>query len=209
MTPNTPSPVLGWKGWASILLWMTLGYCMILFNKVLFSTMNFAYPFFLTCWHCVFASIATQVLRFAYPSLLPGVKDAKVTVTVLLSKLLPLSFFFALGLVSGNTAYKYLSVAYIQMIKSMTPVTMLMFAFAIGREQVSSLQLSIVLLISSGVAIASAGELHFSLIGFGLQLFAMCSDVCRITLLEVRACIRCYCYCFCYCCCCCCCCRCR
>ena len=157
---------------------------MILFNKVLFSTMNFAYPFFLTCWHCVFASIATQVLSRT-TNLMPGVKDAKVTVTVLFTKILPLSMFSALGLVSGNTAYKYLSVAYIQMIKSMTPVMMLVIAFAIGREQVSTLQLAIVLLISSGVAIASAGELNFSLIGFGLQLFAMCSDVCRITLLEV------------------------
>ena len=171
------------KGWASVALWMVLGYSMIFFNKMLFSTMDFAYPLFLTGWHCVYACVATQVLSRT-TMLLPGVKDAKVTPWVIATKVLPLSLFFAMGLVFGNTAYKYLSVAYIQMVKSGTPVMMLLMAFMIGRERVSVLQLAIVALISFGVAVASAGELHFSLVGFLLQIAAMCADVSRITLLE-------------------------
>lgn len=172
------------KGWASVFLWMLLGYSMIFFNKMLFSTMDFAYPLFLTCWHCFYACVATQVLQRVRPALLPGVRDAKVTAAVIVTKVVPLSLFFAMGLVFGNTAYKYLSVAYIQMVKSGTPVMMLLMAFMIGRERVSVLQLAIVALISVGVAVASAGELHFSLVGFLLQLAAMCADVSRITLLE-------------------------
>lgn len=150
---------------------------------MLFSTMDFAYPYFLTMWHCVFATICTQIL-VRTTNWFPGVKDAKVTATVIISKVMPLSICFAFSLVCGNTAYKYLSVAYIQMIKSMTPVLMLLIAFLIGRERISLLQLSIVGMISGGVAIASAGELHFSAVGVLLQLAAMVTDCCRITLLE-------------------------
>ena len=182
MTPAT-KPVLTLTGWISIFMWMILGYCMIFFNKMLFSTMDFAYPYFLTMWHCVFATISTQIL-VRTTNWLPGVKDAKVTATVIISKVMPLSLCFAFSLVCGNTAYKYLSVAYIQMIKSMTPVLMLLIAFLIGRERMSFLQLSIVGMISGGVAIASAGELHFSTVGVVLQLAAMVADCCRITLLE-------------------------
>lgn len=143
--------------WFYLLLWMTLGYAMILFNKTIFSTWHFTYPYFIATWHCVFSTIATQILSRT-TDLLPGVKEGKVTRTVFLRNILPLSTFFAFGLVCGNIAYKYLTVAFIQVLKSMTPVPLLIVAFMTGRENWSLLQLMIVLVICTGITIATLGE---------------------------------------------------
>jgi drug/metabolite transporter (DMT)-like permease len=46
--------------------------------------------------------------------------------------------------VFGNSAYKYISVAYLQIMKSMTPVPTLLVSFLIGREKPTWAQLLIV-----------------------------------------------------------------
>jgi hypothetical protein len=52
-------------------------YNQILFNKTIFTTWNFAYPFFLTTWHCIFSTIATQILARTNLDMLPGVKEVR------------------------------------------------------------------------------------------------------------------------------------
>lgn len=96
-----------------------------------------------------------------------------------------MSLCFAYSLAAGNMAYAYLSVAYIQMLKSFTPVPMLFMSYITGRESPSIVQLSLVLMISTGVALASVGEARFSLIGFFLQLSAVFADVTRTTLVDL------------------------
>jgi drug/metabolite transporter (DMT)-like permease len=96
----------------------------------------------------------------------------------------PLAAFHASGLTLGNSAYKYLSVAYIQILKSLSPVMILLVAFIIGKEKPSIIQLSIVCVICGGVVLASTGELQFSLVGFILQLSAILTDVGRMTLID-------------------------
>lgn len=155
--------------WFCILLWISLGISMIIFNKALLSSWNFGFPFFLTAWHCIFATIITQILSRVFPNLFPGVQSGKVD-TKVGRMIVLMSLFFAAGLVLGNSAYKYISLAYIQMLKSMNPVVLLPVQFMVGRESPSVLQLSIVLLISLGVSMSSVGELNFSLVGFTLQV---------------------------------------
>lgn len=167
---------------------------MILFNKALLSLWTFGFPFFLTLWHCVFATFVTQLL-VRYPEIMPCIpaewgllqsaKEGKVTRSMLIYRLLPTSFFFAGGLALGNSAYKHLSVAYIQMLKSLNPICILLLAFLLGREKPSVIQLSLVGIICGGVVLASAGELHFSAIGFFLQVSAILLDVCRMTLVDI------------------------
>lgn len=95
-----------------------------------------------------------------------------------------MSVCFAMGLVLGNMAYRYISLAYIQMIKASNPVPLLLLNFAAGREKPSILQLGIVLVVSSGVIMSSLGELNFSWVGFIVQFTAVLADVCRVMLLD-------------------------
>lgn len=70
----------------------------------------------------------------------------------------------------GNLAYQYLSVAYIQMIKSINPVPLLLLYYAFGMEKYSFVQIVAVVIITTGVWISSIGELRFSWLGFTLQV---------------------------------------
>ena len=165
-------------------LWIVLGYTMIIFNKLLLTSWGFGFPFFLTMWHLTFATIVTQILYYYYPSLLGSAREGKITRDIYLKKFLPTSLCFAMGLVLGNSAYKYLSLAYIQMLKSMTPIPLLLLSFTLGREKPSSAQLMIVMMISFGISLSTVGEQNFAIFGFVLQIAAICSDVCRMTLMD-------------------------
>ena len=171
------------------LLWIFLGICMILFNKMILAPQsqggwNFGYPFFLTMCHQIFATIATFILERFTP-LLESVKTGKLSRKAYWSKVTPLALFFSLGLVLGNSAYKYLSVSYIQMIKSCLPIPTLFVASLLGRERPSIVQVTLVVLICLGAIIASLGEMRFSLIGFALQGSALFADVFRMLFLDL------------------------
>ena len=155
-----------------------------MFNKMLLTTWGFRYPFFLTTWHCVLSTVLTQVMAKT-TTLLPGVEKGVVTTKDFILRIIPMSCCFALGLVLGNMAYRYISLAYIQMIKAFTPVPLLLLNFAVGREKPSSVQMGIVLVVSFGVILSSYGELNFSMIGFVVQLAAVLSDCSRVMMLDL------------------------
>jgi drug/metabolite transporter (DMT)-like permease len=165
--------------WLCTVIWISLGIAMIMFNKAILAPAsqggyNFSYPFFLTMCHQLFAIFATQILN-KYTPLLASVKEGKLSKESYWKKVVPLALFFALGLVLGNSAYKYLSVSYIQMIKSTLPIPTLLVSYALGRERPTCTQVLLVFVICIGAIIASLGELQFSWWGLLLQGSALCS----------------------------------
>jgi len=169
-------------------LWITLGISMIMFNKQLLAPRsqggwNFGHPFFLTMLHQGFATFATILLN-RYTPLLASVKENKLSTAAYWKNVAPLALFFSLGLVLGNSAYKYLSVSYIQMIKSCLPIPTLLMTYLMGREHPTKMQMFLVLVICVGAMMASLGEMNFSMIGFILQGCALCADVGRMLFLD-------------------------
>lgn len=71
---------------------------------------------FLTTWHLLFATIATQILART-STLLDGRHTVKMTGKIYLRAIVPIGFFFSLSLICSNKAYLYLSVSFIQMLK--------------------------------------------------------------------------------------------
>lgn len=67
---------------------------------------------------------------------------------------LPISLLFCLSLVLSNSVYLYLSVAFIQMIKAMTPIVVLSLSFCCGLETFSGPLLFIVCVVCCGVVIS-------------------------------------------------------
>jgi drug/metabolite transporter (DMT)-like permease len=95
---------------------------------------------------------------------------------------IPIAVFYAMSLVLSNQAYRFLSVSYIQMLKAFTPVYVLGIGVIGGLEKPSCLQLSVVLMICSGVSLSSFGELEFVLIGFIFQMCGGLSESIRLVL---------------------------
>ncbi len=90
-----------------------------------------------------------------------------------LRSILPIGLLFSASLILSNTAYLYLSVAYIQMLKAFVPVAILLISWTFRIQDPSKRLAVIVLMISSGVALASRGELRFNLLGFLVQAAAV------------------------------------
>jgi len=177
-------PVTILPAWLSIIIWMSLGIGMILFNKVLLTTWQFHYPFLLMVLHMSISTVFTQIL-VRTSSLLPGVNQGRVNIRDYFFRILPMAAFNAIGLVLGNSAYKWISLSYIQMIKACTPIPLLILSIITGSEKQSLALFIIVSTVSFGIILSSVGELHFSLIGFMIQFTAIISDSFRMIIMEL------------------------
>jgi hypothetical protein len=173
------------RPWVLAVSWISVGMGLIFFNKIIITVWGFPYPFFLTCMHQVFATVATRLLH-AWTPLLASVKEGKLTQELWLRKALPMAFAYSTALVMGNSAYKYLSLSYIQMLKSCTPVPTFAASFIAGREgkSLDPLQFVLIVIISCGAIASSVGETYWSLVGFSLMIGAIISDVGRMFCID-------------------------
>ncbi|KAK3685980.1 triose-phosphate transporter family-domain-containing protein [Podospora appendiculata] len=164
--------------------WIFFSNLTILFNKWLIDTRGFRYPVILTCWHLVFATLATQILART-TKLLDGRNNVKMTGRLYLRAIVPIGLLYSASLVCSNVVYLYLSVAFIQMLKAAAPVAVLFVAWAWGVESPSMKKLLNILLIVFGVGLASFGEIDFSLAGFLFQLGGIIFEAMRLVLIQV------------------------
>jgi drug/metabolite transporter (DMT)-like permease len=138
----------------------------------------------LTCWHLIFATAATQILART-TSLLDGRKEVKMTGRIYLRAIVPIGLLYSASLVCSNMVYLYLSVAFIQMLKSAAPVAVLLTAWAWGVEKPSLKRFLNVTVIVAGVALASAGEINFSMVGFLFQLGGIVFEAMRLIMIQI------------------------
>jgi len=138
----------------------------------------------LTCWHLIFATAATQILART-TTLLDGRKTVKMTGRVYLRAIVPIGLLYSASLVCSNMVYMYLSVAFIQMLKSAAPVAVLLIGWAWGIDSPSMKRFLNVLVIVFGVALASMGEIDFSLVGFLYQLGGIVFEAMRLVMIQI------------------------
>ncbi|KAH9074185.1 triose-phosphate transporter family-domain-containing protein [Lactarius deliciosus] len=165
-------------------IWIVLSSAVIIYNNYLYNTLNFKFPVFLVTFHLGFAAIGTRVLQRT-THLLDGAKDVHLTKDMFVRSILPIGLLFSASLILSNTAYLYLSVAYIQMLKAFTPVAILLISWTFRIQEPNRKLAVIVFMISSGVALASHGELHFNLIGFLTQAAAVGFEASRLVMIQI------------------------
>jgi len=189
--PSLPSPAVSSQkpkpklsASAIIPLWICLSSTVIIYNNYLYNTLNFKYPVFLVTWHLTFAAIGTRVLQRT-THLLDGVKDVHMTRDMFIQSILPIGLLFSGSLILSNTAYLYLSVSYIQMLKAFTPVAILIISWTFRIAEPNRKLAMIVFMISSGVALASKGELRFNLVGFLTQAAAVAFEASRLVMIQI------------------------
>ncbi|KAL9710267.1 hypothetical protein Ac2012v2_006563 [Leucoagaricus gongylophorus] len=184
VSATSPKPRLKVTAAIIIPIWIVLSSCVIIYNNYLYNSLNFKYPVFLVTFHLTFAAIGTRVLQRT-TNLLDGLKNVNMTKDMFVKSILPIGLLFSGSLVLSNTAYLYLSVSYIQMLKAFTPVAILLIQWAFRLDDPNKKLAVIVLMISSGVALASHGELRFNLIGFVTQAAAVAFEASRLVMIQV------------------------
>lgn len=179
-----PAPKYKLTAGVIIPIWIVLSMTVILYNNYIYNTIKFKYPVFLVTWHLLFAAIGTRVLQRT-TNLLDGVKDVNMSKDTFLRSILPIGLLFSGSLILSNTAYLYLSVSFIQMLKAFTPVSILLIQFAFRLQEPNRKLAVIVFLISAGVCLASYGELQFVLNGFFIQSAAVIFEASRLVMIQI------------------------
>jgi len=181
---SLPAPRRTLSATVIIPIWIVLSSSVITYNNWLYNHAGFKYPVFLVTWHLLFATVGTRILQRT-THLLDGVQDVNMTKDLFLKSILPIGVLFSGSLVLSNTAYLYLSVSFIQMLKAFTPVAILLISFAWRIQEPSKRLLVIVLMISGGVCLASYGELRFDPSGFVVQALAVGFEASRLVMIQI------------------------
>ncbi|PAV15332.1 TPT-domain-containing [Pyrrhoderma noxium] len=188
--PVTSAPQLNGKpksrhsAAAIIPVWIVLSSAVIIYNNYVYNSLDFKFPVFLVTWHLTFAAVGTRVLQRT-THLLDSAKEVHISKDMFMRSILPIGILFSGSLILSNKAYLYLSVHYIQMLKAFNPVAILLITWIFRLSEPSKKLGLIVVMISSGVALASQGELHFDLTGFIIQAVAVAFEASRLVMIQV------------------------
>ncbi|KAK2364824.1 hypothetical protein P8452_67710 [Trifolium repens] len=166
-----------------LLVYISLSSGVILYNKWVLSTLyfNFPFPITLTMIHMAFSGgVAFVLIR-----VLKVVAPIKMTFHIYITCVVPISAFFAASLWFGNTAYLYISVAFIQMLKALMPVATFLVAVTLGTEKLRCDVFWNMVLVSVGVVISSYGEIHFNVLGTVYQVSGIAAEALRLVLTQV------------------------
>lgn len=131
-------------------------------------------------WHMAFcSSLAWLIIRAGY------VEPVKMNTETYVRTIVPIGFLYAGTLWLGNAAYVYLSVSFIQMLKASMPVAVFAVGCGFGTEHFTVPRLANMLVIGTGIAIASFGEINFIWIGVILQMASVATESTRLTLVQI------------------------
>lgn len=190
-------------------LWVVISSLQIVYNKFILGPFGFHFPVTLTMWHQAFctllAGIGVSGLRLVDPlggfglhasplrafrsasgdTIDNAWKSAGISASTYMRKVFPIGLLYAASLWMSNAAYLYLSVAFVQMLKALMPVSVYAVGVVCGTETFYWSRLVNMAVITIGVAIASYGELNFNWIGLLVQLGAVVVEAFRLVLVEL------------------------
>ena len=165
----------------SSIAWMSVSSGLILLNKSILSN-GFPYPMALSGLGMGFSSIASYITCHHLKLV-----EAKKVVSweFYLTKILPVGFCMALTLHFGNLVYLHLTVSFIQILKSFTPVITMIALFVAQLETPTKRLIYSVSVIALGTSIASLGELNFSAIGVIIMMSSETFEAIRLVITQL------------------------
>ncbi|GAU51116.1 hypothetical protein TSUD_281360 [Trifolium subterraneum] len=102
-----------------------------------------------------------------------------------LKSVVPIGALYSLSLWFSNSAYIYLSVSFIQMLKALMPVAVYSIGVSFKKESFKKETMINMVSISLGVAVAAYGEAKFDVFGVTLQLMAVAFEATRLVLIQI------------------------
>jgi len=168
---------------------ITLSVSLISFNKVLMQPNHFPYAVPLAMMHMGFCTTSAAVLLGVAPSLFPALTDparkVNLDIQFVVTGVAPIGVAFAANLVCANIAYKFLSVAFLQMMKETNLVIVYLFSLLASIERFAQWHMQVIVFAIFSAMLTIRGELHFSLTGFLVQGTGQIFEASRIVALGV------------------------
>uniref|UniRef100_A0A7N0U9B4 Sugar phosphate transporter domain-containing protein n=1 Tax=Kalanchoe fedtschenkoi TaxID=63787 RepID=A0A7N0U9B4_KALFE len=169
--------------YAYVAIWIFLSFTVIVYNKYILDPKMFNWPFpiSLTMIHMAFCS----TLAFLLVRVLKLVEPVSMSSDLYLKSVVPIGFLYSFSLWFSNSAYIYLSVSFIQMLKALMPVAVYSIGVLFNKEGFKSNTMANMLAISFGVGIAAYGEAKFNTWGVILQLGAVAFEATRLVMIQI------------------------
>ncbi|KAL2500751.1 putative sugar phosphate/phosphate translocator [Forsythia ovata] len=166
-----------------VAIWIFLSFTVIVYNKYILDRKmyNWPYPISLTMIHMSFCSS----LAFILVRVFKVVEPVTMSWDLYLKSVVPIGLLYSLSLWLSNSAYIYLSVSFIQMLKALMPVAVYSIGVLSKREIFKSETMSNMVSISIGVGIAAYGEAKFDTWGVMLQLGAVAFEATRLVMIQI------------------------
>ncbi|KAE8678689.1 putative sugar phosphate/phosphate translocator [Hibiscus syriacus] len=164
-------------------IWIFLSFTVIVYNKYILDKKfyNWPFPISLTMIHMSFcASLAFLLIK-----LFKCVEPVSMSRDLYLSSVVPIGALYSLSLWLSNSAYIYLSVSFIQMLKALMPVAVYSIGVLFKKESFKTDTMINMVSISFGVAIAAYGEARFDTWGVMLQLGAVAFEATRLVMIQI------------------------
>ncbi|XP_057967221.1 probable sugar phosphate/phosphate translocator At5g25400 [Malania oleifera] len=169
--------------YAYVAIWIFLSFTVIVYNKYILDRKmyNWPFPISLTMIHMAFCSS----LAFLLVRVFKLVEPVSMSRDLYLSSVVPIGALYSLSLWFSNSAYIYLSVSFIQMLKALMPVAVYSIGVLFKKETFKTESMANMLSISFGVAIAAYGEARFDTWGVILQLGAVAFEATRLVMIQI------------------------
>ncbi|KAL6534074.1 hypothetical protein OROHE_013907 [Orobanche hederae] len=166
-----------------VAIWIFLSFTVIVYNKYILDKKlyNWPFPISLTMIHMAFCSS----LAFAAVRIFKLVEPAVLSRRVYLSSVVPIGALYSLSLWLSNSAYIYLSVSFIQMLKALMPVAVYSIGILLRKDSYRNNTMFNMLAISVGVAVAAYGEAKYDSWGVFLQLGAVAFEATRLVMIQI------------------------
>ncbi|CAK9167583.1 unnamed protein product [Ilex paraguariensis] len=166
-----------------VAIWISLSFSVIVYNKYILDKKlyNWPYPISLTMIHMAFCS----TLAFFAVRVFSLVEPVSMSRDVYLSSVVPIGVLYAISLWLSNSAYIYLSVSFIQMLKALMPVAVYTIGISFKKDQYKNDTMANMLAISLGVGVAAYGEAKFDTWGVFLQLGAVAVEATRLVMIQI------------------------
>ncbi|XP_059274760.1 probable sugar phosphate/phosphate translocator At5g25400 [Lycium ferocissimum] len=166
-----------------VAIWIFLSFTVIVYNKYILDRKLYGWPFpiSLTMIHMTFCSS----LAFLLVRVFKVVEPVSLSRNVYLTCILPIGALYSVSLWLSNSAYIYLSVSFIQMLKALMPVAVYTIGILFKKDGFKNSTMGNMLAISVGVAIAAYGEAKYDSWGVLLQLLAVLFEATRLVMIQI------------------------
>ncbi|KAA8525447.1 hypothetical protein F0562_007286 [Nyssa sinensis] len=166
-----------------VAVWIFLSFTVIVYNKYILDRKlyNWPFPISLTMIHMTFCSTLAVLLVRVFGV----VEPVSMSRELYLSSVVPIGALYSVSLWLSNSAYIYLSVSFIQMLKALMPVAVYTIGILFKKDSFKTDTMANMLSISVGVAIAAYGEAKFDSWGVFLQLGAVAFEATRLVMIQI------------------------
>eukprot|EP01062_Namystynia_karyoxenos_P056745 TRINITY_DN47666_c0_g1_i1.p2 TRINITY_DN47666_c0_g1~~TRINITY_DN47666_c0_g1_i1.p2 ORF type:complete len:359 (+),score=141.44 TRINITY_DN47666_c0_g1_i1:80-1078(+) len=168
------------RSFAYLNAWFWLSTTMVMYNKYVFSNLNFPFPITLVLAHMVFSC----TLAFVAVRVLGASERKSISLQDFARRVLPIGVFFAFSLYCYQSAYVYLSVSFCQMLKTALPGVTFFTSVAFGVLGWDLKLFGSIVLICGGVIACTNNEMQFHLLGLIFQVLGLIVESIRLVLSE-------------------------